>query len=57
MMQYSKLIAGVLGGVIGLATMGGAAIPAVVMQPELQAAGVSILSMLAVYFAPSNKPK
>ena len=57
MMQYSKIIAGILGGVLGLAIQTGVDVPAAAMAPELQAGAVSILSMLAVYFAPANKGK
>jgi hypothetical protein len=53
--NYSKLIGAIVGGVVGL--LGSKyALPAEFSSPDIQAAITLILSAVATYFFPANKP-
>lgn len=52
--NYSKLIGSIVGGVVGIAVSFG--LPAEWATPELQGAIVVVLSAIATFIFPSNKP-
>ena len=51
---YSKLIAGIIGGVVGLLGLFGFEEQLAAVTPEVTAGVVTLLSMVCVYFAPKN---